>query len=98
MTKSRNKSSKTQSSDQKLNIINAKAAGIDLGAREHWVCVPQEVCQENTRSFGCTTPDLLLLADWLEECGITSVAMESTGVEWIPGSSIFANCFQSRTS
>ena len=52
--------------------------------REHWVCVPQEVCQENTRSFGGTTPDLLLLADWLEECGITSVAMESTGVEWIP--------------
>ncbi|MGV2390658.1 MAG UNVERIFIED_CONTAM: transposase [Microcystis novacekii LVE1205-3] len=45
---------------------------------------PQEVCQENTRSFGGTTPDLLLLADWSEECGITSVAMESTGVEWIP--------------
>ncbi|TRT74163.1 MAG: hypothetical protein EWV83_16100 [Microcystis sp. M_OC_Ca_00000000_S217Cul] len=46
MTKSRNKSPKTQSSDQKLNIINAKAAGIDLGAREHWVCVPQELSQE----------------------------------------------------
>ncbi|MBC1189667.1 hypothetical protein H0902_02045 [Microcystis aeruginosa BLCCF108] len=72
MTKSRNKSSKTQSSDQKLNIINAKAAGIDLGAREHWVCVPQELSQENIRSFGCTTPDLLLLADWLEPTFRTS--------------------------
>ena len=45
---------------------------------------PKNCVVENTRSFGCTTPDLLLLADWLEESGITSVAMESTGVEWIP--------------
>ena len=71
-----------------LERINQKTIprirGIDLGAREHWVCVPQEASPQNIRSFGCTTPDLLRLADWLEECGVTSVALESTGVEWIP--------------
>ena len=84
MAKSRKKPSKPQSKTQKLNIINPKAAGIDLGAREHWVCVPQEASPQKIRSFGCTTPDLFRLADWLEECGVTSVALESTGVEWIP--------------
>ena len=70
--------------DSKLHIINPNTAGIDLGSREHYVCVPIESTNDNIRSFGCTTPDLLALADWLTECGVTTVAMESTSVEWIP--------------
>jgi transposase len=78
----RQKSSNTPKSQ--LNVINPNTAGIDLGSKEHWVCVPSESSPQNIRSFGCTTPDLIVLADWLSECGVTSVAMESTGVEWIP--------------
>ncbi len=76
------KSSSTEKSQ--LNVINPNTAGIDLGSKEHWVCVPPESTSQNIRAFGCTTPDLMALADWLSECGVTSVAMESTGVEWIP--------------
>ncbi len=76
------KSSRTEKSH--LNVINPNTAGIDLGSKEHWVCVPPESTSQNIRAFGCTTPDLMALADWLSECGVTSVAMESTGVEWIP--------------
>lgn len=84
MGKSRKKQSAKKSSPSQLQKINPHAAGIDLGAREHWVCVPSEATEKNIRAFGCSTPDLLTLADWLEECGVTSVALESTGVEWIP--------------
>lgn len=75
---------KVNHQNSQLNVINPQTAGIDLGSREHWVCVPPESTESNIRPFGCTTPDLLALADWLDECGVTSVAMESTGVEWIP--------------
>ncbi|NET61976.1 MAG: IS110 family transposase [Symploca sp. SIO2E6] len=64
--------------------MNPNAAGIDLGAKEHWVCVPSEATPDNIRAFGCTTPELAAMADWLISCGVTTVAMESTGVEWIP--------------
>lgn len=70
--------------DSQLNVINPHTAGIDLGSREHWVCVPWESTNNHIRSFGCTTPELFALADWLAFCGVTSIAMESTGVEWIP--------------
>ncbi len=66
-----------------LKQINPNAAGIDLGSGEHWVCVPPERAQVNVRRFGCFTPDLMLMANWLTECGVTSVAMEATGVYWI---------------
>ena len=79
---SRKKEQKSQESQ--LTIINPHTAGIDLGSREHWVCVPPSATELNIRCFGCTTPELLVLADWLSDCGVTSVAMESTGVEWIP--------------
>ena len=84
MGKSRKKQSAKKSSRSQLQKINPHAAGIDLGSREHWVCVPSEASDKNIRCFGCSTPDLLKLADWLEECHVTSVALESTGVEWIP--------------
>ena len=64
--------------------MNPNSAGIDLGAREHWVCVRSKAIPENIRCFGCTTPELLKLVEWLNNCGITTVAKESTGVEWIP--------------
>lgn len=60
-------------------------AGIDLGSREHWVCVPSPARSgPSTQAFGTTTPDLERLADWLSAEGIESVAMESTHVYWIP--------------
>lgn len=68
-----------------LPQINPKAAGIDIGSTSHWVSVPQEREAEWVSSFGCFTADLSALADWLQQCGIETVAMESTGVYWIPG-------------
>ena len=84
MVRSKQPSKKSRHRSSELNIINPHTAGIDLGSREHWVCVPPEATQSNIRCFGCTTPELLALSDWLADCSVTSVAMESTGVEWIP--------------
>jgi transposase len=64
--------------------INHNAAGIDLGSGEHWVCVPASRADKNVRRFGCFTPDLITMADWLIECRVETVAMEATGVYWIP--------------
>jgi transposase len=73
-----------QKSNSFFETINQNAAGIDIGSGEHWVCVPTDRAKKNVRSFGCFTPDLLALADWLIECQVDTVAMESTGVYWIP--------------
>ncbi len=70
--------------DQRWEIINPQAAGIDIGAREHWVCVPPGAAPDPVRRFGTFTADLEALADWLQACGVTTVAMEATGVYWIP--------------
>ena len=68
-----------------LREINHHAAGIDVGATQHFVAVPEGRDEEGSvRCFGTFTQDLQALADWLEQCGIQSVAMESTGVYWIP--------------
>ena len=64
--------------------INPDAAGIDVGSREHYACVPPGRAEKTVRSFGTFTCDLEALADWLAACGVTSVAMEATGVYWIP--------------
>lgn len=86
----KSKTPKSKKQKQKVSIdpgweaINAHAAGIDIGAKEHFVCVPREAAQPNVRRFGTFTADLEALADWLKECGVTSVAMEATGVYWIP--------------
>lgn len=74
--------SKRQTSSQ-LEPINTNTAGIDIGSQTHWVCVSSERAEENVRSFGSFTTDLSALADWLQECTLKSVAMESTGVYWI---------------
>lgn len=67
-----------------LEHINRMAAGIDVGSRTHYVAVPEGCAEVNVRSFSSFTNDLIALADWLEACGIETVAMESTGVYWIP--------------
>ena len=65
-------------------ILENSAAGIDVGAREMFVAVPPERDPHPVRVFDTFTEDLQQLADWLVACGITTVAMESTGVYWIP--------------
>lgn len=67
-----------------LEHINKMAAGIDIGSRSHFVSVPAGISEENVREFKSFTSDLRDLADWLETCKIDTVAMESTGVYWIP--------------
>jgi transposase len=68
----------------RLSVTRPKVAGIDLGSREHYVACPPRDGQANVKSFGTTTPELAMLADWLQAEGVVSVAMESTGVYWIP--------------
>jgi transposase len=76
-------------------LTNPRAAGIDVHSNVHWVAVPIEDAPPpppehppnapaNVRSFGACTADLHQLADWLAACGVKTVAMESTGVYWIP--------------
>ncbi len=67
-----------------LPVIHHHAAGIDIGSEEIWVAVPPTRDPQPVRQFGTYTPDLQALADWLDACQITTVAMESTGVYWIP--------------
>jgi rubrerythrin len=67
-----------------LEITNPDAAGIDIGSEYHYVCVPENRAEPRIRKFGCFTNELLQLADWLIRCGVKTVAMESTGVYWIP--------------
>jgi transposase len=67
-----------------LQLSNAHAAGIDIGEAEHWVAVPPGHSPQPVRRFGTCTAALDALADWLLDCGVTTVAMESTGVYWIP--------------
>jgi len=67
-----------------LDHINKMAAGIDIGSKSHFVAVPKGCAETCVREFKSFTRDLIALADWLEECGIETVAMESTGIYWIP--------------
>src|SRR6266545_2268765 len=67
-----------------LERINPNAAGIDCGAETHYVAVPPDRDASPVRAFPSFTHDLQRLADWLGACGVTTVAMESTGVYWIP--------------
>jgi transposase len=69
---------------QDLPVLHPDAAGIDVGASEIFVAVPADRDAQPVRSFATFTRDLNSLADWLQACGIRSVAMESTSVYWIP--------------
>jgi transposase len=80
MTKLRRK----QCSWEQFPEMTPQAAGIDVGNAEHYVAVPPERDPEPVRRFGCHTAELHALADWLARCGIETVAMESTGIYWVP--------------
>ncbi len=67
-----------------LKIVHPNAAGLDIALDEIWAAVPPGRTAEPVRKFGTYTPDLVALADWLEACGVDTVAMEATGVYWIP--------------
>jgi transposase len=67
-----------------LEIVHPNAAGIDVGNSSHYVAVPPDRDPEPVRRFGCFTADLYRMADWLQSCGVDTVAMQSTGVYWIP--------------
>lgn len=67
-----------------LTITHPNAAGIDIGSASHFVAVPPDRDEQPVREFPSFTVDLNALADWLRACGVDTVAMESTGVYWIP--------------
>src|SRR5438093_9638108 len=80
----RNRSLKPGKPRQALTLTHPNAAGIDIGGAAHYVAVPPERDAEPVREFASFTADLHALADWLIECGVDTVALESTGVYWIP--------------
>ena len=67
-----------------LSQLNLNAAGIDVGATSHYVAVPADRTEQPVQEFEAFTAGLYRLADWLAECGVETVVMESTGVYWIP--------------
>jgi transposase len=67
-----------------LQLLRQHAAGIDVGSEEHYVSVPPDRDPEPVRHFGCYTSDLRRMAEWLKSCRIETVAMEATGVYWVP--------------
>jgi transposase len=74
---------KIQSEDLSLEVVHPDAAGVDIGNESHYVAVPPDRDSQPVRCFGCTTAELKAMADWLNQCGICTVAMQSTGVYWI---------------
>ena len=69
---------------QVFELQHPNAAGIDIGSASHFVAVPPDRDDRPVREFKSFTEDLLAIADWLSACAVDSVAMESTGVYWIP--------------
>ncbi len=67
-----------------LPKLNLNAAGLDIGASEIYACVPTGRDIQPVRAFPTYTSELHALADWLAKCGIDTVAMESTGLYWLP--------------
>jgi len=85
MAQSRPKSANRRSAPpEALPHINRNSAGIDVGSASHFVAVPADRDDHPVREFAAFTGDLYRMADWLQACGIETVAMESTGVYWIP--------------
>jgi transposase len=74
---------KIQTEELSLEVMNPDAAGIDIGNESHYVAVPPTRDQQPVRRFGCTTAELKSMADWLKQCRIRTVAMQSTGVYWV---------------
>lgn len=75
---------KRPTTESAITLTHPNAAGIDIGGASHFVAVPPDRDDEPVREFACFTADLHRLADWLDACCVDTVAMESTGVYWIP--------------
>jgi transposase len=73
-----------EKSKRGLRLTHPNAAGIDVGSESHFVAVPPDRDDEPVREFRSFTEDLHRIAQWLSSCGVDTVAMESTGVYWIP--------------
>ena len=84
MLSKNNKKSKVKKKSEKLDHININTAGIDIGSKSHFVAIPEGRDDETVREFSTFTNSLIELVNWLKKTGITTVAMESTGVYWIP--------------
>ena len=81
---------KIQSEDLTLEVLHPDAAGIDIGNESHYVAVPPSRDTQPVRRCGCTTAELKQRwPDWLKQCGIRTVAMQSTGVYWVAAYDIF---------
>src|SRR5215470_3369522 len=72
-----------QAQDLSLEVVHPDAAGIDIGNESHYVAVPSTRDSQPVRRFGCTTGELKAMAEWLKQCRIRTVAMQSTGVYWV---------------
>lgn len=70
--------------DSGFSLSRPNAAGLDIGSREHLVAVPEGRDPRTVRNFGCTTSELQEMVVWLKACGVDTVAMEATGVYWVP--------------
>ena len=81
------KKAKAKTKSQSTKVLaehQPNAAGIDLGAEEIWVAVPAERDPNSVRRFEAFTQDLMAIVQWLVDCEVRSVAMEATGLYWIP--------------
>lgn len=77
-------STTSKKSSASIQITYPNAAGIDIGSGSHFVAVPGDRDDQSVREFQSFTTDLIAIANWLHDCKVDTVAMESTGVYWIP--------------
>lgn len=75
---------KQTTTPEDMKLVHPHAAGLDIGAEEIWACVPPSSTTEPVQRFGTFTPDLKSLTNWLLNHQVDTVALESTGVYWIP--------------
>jgi transposase len=90
--KSRNRAVAPKVDWKALDVVHPDAAGIDIGGSEHWVAISPERDEQPVRCFECFTADLERMAEWLLKRGVRSVAMQSTGVYWMPVFEILQQC------
>jgi transposase len=72
-----------------LEQINHQAAGADMGSDAVWICVGEHMAEEPVRRFGTTTAQLRASAEWMRGLGVDTVALEATGVYWVPAYEIY---------
>ena len=72
-----------QAEEISLQVVHPAAAGIDIGNEAHYVAVPPSRDDQPVRRFGCTTAEVKDMAAWLKQCGIRTIAMQSTGAYWV---------------